>query len=141
MPLHDVGKIGVPDRVLGKPGELTAEETEHVRAHVLKGVAILETVPDLAPAIAIVRTHHERWDGTGYLAGLAGEDIPLSGRIVAVADVFDTLIHRRPYREAWPVDRAADEIRRSSGRQFDPRVVAAFEALDLEALAGVRLVA
>jgi putative two-component system response regulator len=142
-PLHDVGKVGIPDSILLAPGKLTPLEFEAMKAHVEIGAEILgrSRSPLLRTGEEIALTHHERWDGTGYLAGLAGEDIPLSGRIVAVADVFDTLIHRRPYREAWPVDRAADEIRRTSGRHFDPRVVAAFEALDLDELTGVRLVA
>lgn len=144
-PLHDVGKIGVPDQVLLKPGRLTDEEFEVMKTHVEIGGRILSNSgsPLLNDAATIALTHHERWDGTGYLAGLSGKQIPVAGRIVAVADVFDALTHDRPYKKAWPLERALAEIHEQSGRQFDPEVVRAFEALDhaklLEPVARPRL--
>jgi putative two-component system response regulator len=135
-PLHDIGKIGVSDSILLKPGRLTLEEFEQMKAHTNVGAAILagSRAPILQMAEQISRTHHERWDGAGYPAGLAGEEIPLAGRIVAVADVFDALTHDRPYKEAWPVDAARAEIRGLAGRQFDQAVVGAFEMLDHDGL-------
>ncbi len=129
-PLHDVGKVGVPDAILLKPGPLDDDELERVRAHTEIGRRILagSTSPVLRMAEAIAHTHHERWDGTGYPRGVAGETIPLAGRIVAVADVFDALTHVRPYKPAWPAERAHAELRAQAGRQFDPAVVEAFTA-------------
>lgn len=126
--LHDVGKIGIPDSILLKPGRLTAEEFEVMKAHTNIGQRILSGSQShlMRMAEAVAASHHERWDGTGYPLALAGDDIPLWGRITAVADVFDALTHERPYKRAWPVDAALDEIRRSSGTQFDPAVVRAF---------------
>lgn len=136
-PLHDVGKIGVSDSILLKPGPLTAAETQMMRTHVSTGACILSgsSSPVLVAAEEIARFHHECWDGSGYLAGLAGEQIPLSARITAVADVFDALTHDRPYKEAWSVERAVAEIVDQRGRSFDPAVVDAFRGLDHEALA------
>jgi putative two-component system response regulator len=127
-PLHDVGKIGVPDGILLKPGRLTAEEFERVKVHTSIGAQILagEQFPLLRMAQRIALTHHERWDGTGYPKGLAGEAIPLEGRIVAVSDVFDALLHERPYKRAWPFEEAVAEIEAQRGRQFDPDVVDGF---------------
>jgi HD-GYP domain-containing protein (c-di-GMP phosphodiesterase class II) len=127
-PLHDVGKIGIPDCILLKPGRLTPDEVDEMQAHTTLGAAMLSRpgFPLLDMAEVIALTHHERWDGSGYPAGLAGEDIPLVGRIVAVADVFDALTHARPYKEAWPVAEAIAEIRGEVGGQFDPAVVNAF---------------
>jgi putative two-component system response regulator len=127
-PLHDVGKIAVPDRILLKPARLTAEEFEQVKVHSWIGAQILsgENFPLLSMAGRIALTHHERWDGTGYPQGLSGEDIPLEGRIVAVADVFDALLSERPYKRAWSFDAAVAEIVGQRGRQFDPDVVEAF---------------
>jgi len=126
-PLHDVGKIGVPDSVLLKLGKLTAEEFEIVKTHTTIGARILSgsrfTILRLAEEIAF--NHHERWDGNGY-AGITGSAIPLAGRIVAVADVFDALTQKRPYKAAWPVAEAMAEIDRQRGRQFDPTLVDAF---------------
>ena len=126
-PLHDVGKIGVPDAILMKPAPLTPAEFEVMKAHTEIGARILGdgSFPLLRVACDIVRTHHERWDGAGYL-GRRGEDIPLAGRIVAVADVFDVITHRRPYKEADSVEEAVNRVREDSGRHFDPAVVEAF---------------
>jgi putative two-component system response regulator len=136
-PLHDVGKIGVPDAILLKSGPLTDAEYGEMKRHAEIGGEMLSggRAALLQMAEEIARTHHERWDGTGYPRGLAGDEIPLAGRIVAVVDVFDALTHRRPYKEPWPVERAAEEIRQQSARQFDPRVVDAFNRLDHAALA------
>ena len=135
-PLHDVGKIGVPDSILLKPARLTVEEFEVMKGHTRIGAELLADgrSPVLQLAREIALSHHERWDGAGYPNGLAGEEIPLAGRIVAVADVFDALTHARPYKEAWPIDQAVLEIAGESGRQFDAAVVEAFQALDHEAL-------
>ena|ERR1700674_1367154 len=126
--LHDVGKIGVPDRVLMKPDKLTAEEFEIIKSHTNIGAEILGksrfSILQMAREIAV--SHHERWDGTGYPQGLKGEQIPLSGRLVAVADVFDALTHERPYKKAWPLEKAIAEIKAQSGRQFDPHLVNVF---------------
>jgi PAS domain S-box-containing protein len=134
-PLHDVGKLAIPDRILLKPGRLTAEEFEVMKTHAALGSRLLSgsNSPVLQMAAVIAVTHHERWDGKGYPNGLSGEAIPLAGRVVAVADVFDALIHIRPYKSAWPLGRAIAEIERGAGGQFDPRVVAAFLTLDHEA--------
>ena len=126
-PLHDIGKIATPDSILLKEGKLSPDEWTIMKRHTQVGARLLSnsiaTTLQLAQAIAL--THHERWDGSGY-AGLIGEDIPLCGRIVAVTDVFDALTHRRPYKEAWSVEHAIDEIATQRGKQFEPRVVDAF---------------
>jgi hypothetical protein len=126
--MHDVGKIGIPDRVLLKPGALDAEEWAIMKTHTTKGAEILtgSTSPLVQMAEQIARTHHERWDGSGYPDGLAGEAIPLAGRICAVCDVFDALISRRPYKEPWPQLSALDEIAAGSGTHFDPALASAF---------------
>jgi putative nucleotidyltransferase with HDIG domain len=131
-PLHDIGKIGIDDSILRKPGRLTGEEYEVMKTHTTKGAEILASVPEMAPILPIVRSHHERWDGTGYPDGLAGEDIPLLARIVAVADAFDAMTSNRPYHEnkkgkspAW----AFAEVERQLGKQFDPAAGAAFIAI------------
>jgi HD-GYP domain-containing protein (c-di-GMP phosphodiesterase class II) len=127
-PLHDVGKIGIPDSILLKPGRLTATEFEQMKAHTRLGAAMLagRDFPLLEMAEEIALNHHERWDGTGYPAGRSGRAIPLVGRIVGVADVFDALTHARPYKDAWNVADALAEIKRQTGNQFDPEVVDAF---------------
>lgn len=128
-PLHDIGKIGIDDAILRKPGKLTAEEYANMQTHTTKGAEILASVPEMEPIIPIVRSHHERWDGTGYPDRLVGDEIPLLARIVAVADAFDAMTSNRPYHEnkkgkppAW----AFGEVERQLGRQFDPHVGRAF---------------
>jgi len=130
-PLHDLGKIAIPDTILLKPGRLSEEEYGVVKTHALLGARVLTRADSelLEVAERIVRHHHERWDGGGYPDGLAGEDIPVVARLAAVADVFDVLVHERPYKDSWSVEAAAEEIRKGSGTQFDPAAVAAFEAL------------
>jgi PAS domain S-box-containing protein len=126
-PLHDVGKIGIPDSILLRAGALTSAETKIMRRHTLLGSSMLGGSDSEALRMAeqIALTHHEHWDGGGYPAGLEGEEIPLSGRIVAVADTFDAMTHNRPYRPAVTAAPALAEILRCSGSQFDPVVVAA----------------
>lgn len=128
-PLHDVGKIGIADSILQKPGKLTADEITEMRKHVELGVSLLSngTSRLLQIAEAIAGGHHEKWDGTGYPSGIKGADIPLVARIVAVADVFEALCTQRPYKKAWPVEAAREHIRDNSGLHFDPDCVAAFE--------------
>ena len=135
-PLHDVGKIGIPDAVWLKPGGLTEHERKMLEEHTEMGARILSgsRSPILRLAEQIAHTHHERWDGSGYPRGLVGDAIPLAGRITAVADVFDVLAHPRPHKKAWPLERAVEEILAQAGRQFDPEVVAAFRRLDARAL-------
>ena len=135
-PLYDIGKIGLSDGILLKTGKLTPEEFEIMKTHVLIGHKMLSgsRSPLLQMAAELALTHHERWDGSGYMAGLGADKIPLSGRIVAVADVFDALTHERPYEPAWSVDDAVGEIDRWSGTHFDPKVVEVFAALDHAAL-------
>lgn len=136
-PLHDIGKIGIPDAVLLKSGKLHPEEFEIIKTHTTIGAKILSgsrsALLQLAEEIAL--GHHERWDGTGYPYGLAGETIPVSGRLVTVADVFDALTHERPYKKAWPIEDAVAEIARQSGGQFDPHIVDVFKTLPAHALA------
>ncbi len=150
-PLHDIGKIGIPDAILLKEGKLTPEEFEIMQRHVALGkgafepmsahemkafrshtilgemMVNVESSPLLTMAAEISLTHHERWDGNGYPIGLAGEEIPLSGRIVAVADVFDALSNKRPYKPAFPIDKCFAILDEESGSHFDPRVVTAFK--------------
>jgi putative two-component system response regulator len=127
-PMHDIGKIGIPDKILLKPGKLDSEEWEIMKTHTIIGAHILEEdgseLLRLAQEIAL--THHEKWDGSGYPRGLAGKDIPISGRIVAVADVFDALSSKRSYKDAWNSDRSIEHILSSGGSQFDPEIVDLF---------------
>lgn len=127
-PMHDVGKIGIPDGVLLKPGKLTESEFNVVKLHTVMGASILggTTFPMLELAREIALSHHERWDGTGYPFALKGKDIPISGRIVAIADVFDAITSNRVYKTAWPIEKALDYIKEQRGKQFDPEVVDAF---------------
>jgi cyclic di-GMP phosphodiesterase len=126
--LHDVGKVGIPDSILMKPGPLSTAEWETMRTHPTIGGDILSgsTSPLVRLAEAIALTHHEHWDGGGYPRGLIGEQIPLAGRISAICDVFDALLSPRPYKDPWPLDRTLEEIERLSGTQFDPGLVEAF---------------
>ncbi|MDO9355334.1 MAG: CHASE2 domain-containing protein [Solirubrobacteraceae bacterium] len=125
--LHDIGKIGVPDSILLKPGKLSDEEFDTMRTHVVQGAELLtgSTAPVMELAEIVARTHHEKWDGSGYPARIAGEAIPLPGRIAAVCDVFDALTHERPYKKAWTIADACAEIQRCAGSHFDPKVAAA----------------
>jgi putative two-component system response regulator len=127
-PMHDVGKIGIPDRILLKPGKLDAEEWQIMRTHTEIGAAILggsdSEILRMAESVAL--THHEKWDGSGYPRGLKGLDIPLPGQLTALADVFDALCSRRPYKEPLPVDQSLDIIRKGREQHFDPIVVDAF---------------
>ena len=126
--LHDVGKIGVPDRVLLKPGPLDDEEWAIMQTHAEIGASMLSgsSSPLVRLGEEIARTHHERWDGSGYPSGLRGEAIPLSGRIVAICDVFDALRSRRPYKPPWSLDDTIAELSRQRGRHFDPRLLDLF---------------
>ncbi len=130
--LHDVGKLAIPDAILLKRNKLADHEFERLKTHTTAGAAILGGGQSslMQPAEQIALTHHERWDGSGYPNGLAGDDIPITGRIVALADVFDALTHPRPYKAAWSIDATLSEIRSLEGRQFDPEVVSAFMELD-----------
>lgn len=130
-PLHDMGKIAVSDSILAKSGTLTSDELEAMKVHTTVGGEILGRSRSdlLRMSEDIALTHHEWWDGSGYPAGLKGEQIPVAGRIVAVADMFDTLTRSRPWKSPWPLDRALAEIERLRGRQFDPQVVDAFLAV------------
>ena len=132
-PLHDIGKVGVQDSILNKPGRLSEEEFEEMKKHCDYAVTILEKAlarlsfqSFLDIAIQIASTHHERWDGTGYPNGLSNSMIPLSGRIMALADVYDALRSSRPYKEAFPHDKCLQIIMEGSGKHFDPDVVNAF---------------
>ena len=124
--LHDIGKVGIPESVLCKPGPLTDDEWNVMRGHPAIGAAIVEPIRFLQGAVEIVRTHHERWDGAGYPAGLAGEQIPLAARVFAIADSFDAMTSDRPYRAALSFEEALEEVRAGAGSQFDPTVVGAF---------------
>lgn len=127
--LHDVGKIGVPDTILNKPGKLNDEEWVQMRAHAAIGADILKPIPRLAGAADIVRHHHERYDGKGYPDGLAGEDIPVGARIMTTIDSYSAMVDRRSYKAARPHEDAVAELKRCSGSQFDLRVVDAFLSL------------
>jgi putative nucleotidyltransferase with HDIG domain len=128
-PLHDIGKIGIDDAVLRKPGKLTTGEFEHMKSHTIKGATMLDSMTHLAPMIPIVRHHHERWDGAGYPDQLSREQIPQIARIVAVADAFDAMTSHRPYRPAMTPDQAFLELLNKSGTHFDPACVQAFMRL------------
>jgi len=127
--LHDIGKLGIPDDILLKPGPLSEEEMEKIRKHPTIAYELLAPIAYLHPALDIPYCHHEKWDGTGYPRGLKGEEIPLPARIFAVADVWDALISDRPYRKRWPEDKARAYLQEQAGQHFDPRVVDAFLAL------------
>jgi HD-GYP domain-containing protein (c-di-GMP phosphodiesterase class II) len=125
--LHDVGKIGVPDRILRKPGSLTAKELDYMRQHPLIGsMMISQHLPDNTEVKDAVASHHERWDGAGYPSKLRGEDIPLLARVLAVADAYSAMTTDRPYREAIEAREAMQKLADDSGKQFDPDIVRAF---------------
>lgn len=130
-PMHDTGKIGIPDEILKKPGKLSSREWAVMRTHCAIGHDILSKsdAPVFKLAAEIAHAHHERWDGGGYPRRLKGENIPESARIVSISDVFDALTMRRPYKDAWPAARAVDHIRAGAGAQFDPRLVDIFETI------------
>lgn len=123
--LHDVGKLTIPPEVLAKPGELTPEERVIMESHTIRGQRMLSDRPSMHRASRIARSHHERYDGTGYPDGLAGEEIPIEARITAAADVLDALISYRCYKQAWTYEQALDELQRLAGQQLDPTVVEA----------------
>ncbi|MGP0628169.1 HD domain-containing phosphohydrolase [Nitrospina sp. 32_T5] len=128
-PMHDIGKIGIPDRILLKPGRLTPEEWEVMKTHTTIGAEILSgsssEMMKMAESIAL--THHEKWDGSGYPSGTKEEEIPVEGRIVAIADVFDALTSDRPYKKAWTVEEAVEELDKCAGQHFDPHLVEKFK--------------
>lgn len=130
-PLHDLGKVAIPDEILLKSDELNESEWETIKSHTDVGAQLLSGHDSklMKVAATIAQTHHERWDGSGYPTGLKGEEIPLFSRIVAVCDVFDALTSERPYRESWKISKALSYLRDQSGSQFDPKVVAVFEAV------------
>lgn len=129
-PMHDIGKIGIPDSIMLKPGKLTDEEFAIMKTHPQIGADILgdEDSGLISLAKKVALTHHERWDGTGYPNGLKGEEIPIEGRIVALADVFDALTSQRPYKDPWPIDETLDYLRTQKGKHFEPKLVDLFEA-------------
>jgi putative nucleotidyltransferase with HDIG domain len=125
-PLHDLGKIGIEDAILRKPGKLTPEEFEVMKTHTTKGAEIIAKIPEIASVVPIVRSHHERWDGHGYPDGLASEAIPLLARIVAVAEGFDAMTFDTPYRKGIPVEEAFAELEKHQGSQYDPNLIRVF---------------
>jgi ribonuclease P protein subunit RPR2 len=127
--LHDAGKVGIPERILGKPGPLTAAEWRVMRTHPLIGHQMVAGIPFLKTAGEVVRYHHEMFDGSGYPEGLRGEEIPLPARVFSIVDAFDAMTTDRPYRAALPIDYAAEEIARMAGTQFDPEVAEVFVPL------------
>ncbi|MCX7608066.1 MAG: HD domain-containing protein, partial [Anaerolineales bacterium] len=129
--LHDIGKMGIPDAILHKPGPLTPEEEELMRQHPQFAYEMLYPIEFLRPALDIPYCHHERWDGTGYPRGLKGEEIPLAARIFAVVDNWDALISDRPYRPAWSKARAREYLRQQAGKMFDPKIVEVFLSLEI----------
>jgi response regulator RpfG family c-di-GMP phosphodiesterase len=137
--LHDIGKIGIPDAILLKPGPLTPAEWGVMRSHPEVGRRLIEKIPFLRGAVPIVYHHHERWDGTGYPLGLRGEGIPLGARIFAIADALDAMTFDRPYSRAISFETARDEIERCAGTHFDPNVVATFIRVPLQTFAEIRL--
>jgi putative nucleotidyltransferase with HDIG domain len=128
--LHDIGKVAMPDAILFKPGALTTEERALMARHPVVGAEIVDGIEFLSEAAKVVRSHHERWDGTGYPDGLTAEEIPLAARVFAVADVLDALTTDRPYRPRLPLAEARAMIVEASGTQFDPMVVKAFQQID-----------
>jgi HD-GYP domain-containing protein (c-di-GMP phosphodiesterase class II) len=129
--IHDIGKVAIPDDVLNKPGSLTKDEFIRIQSHAAVGAEMVEKLWMYRPWVPVIHHHHERWDGKGYPAGLAGEDIPLGARIIGVADAYDAMTTDRVYRKAFPVEKALTEMRDQKGIQFDPEIVDALcRALD-----------
>jgi len=124
--LHDIGKIGVPDELLHRPGKLTEEEMDRVRHHVQLGASMIEMLGEMHPIVPLIRHHHESWDGSGYPDGMKGEEIPLISRVISVADMYDAMTSDRPYRKRRSHEEAVDEIKTTSGTKLDPRVAEAF---------------
>jgi HD-GYP domain-containing protein (c-di-GMP phosphodiesterase class II) len=124
--LHDIGKLGIPDAILLKPGSLTQQERQVMQQHAVYGYNVLAPIINLRQTLDITLYHHERWDGSGYPYGLRGEQIPLAARLFAVVDVFDALTSDRPYRPAWSNSQATEYLREQAGREFDPTVVQTF---------------
>jgi HD-GYP domain-containing protein (c-di-GMP phosphodiesterase class II) len=135
--LHDIGKMGIPDAILQKPGKLTDEEWVIMRRHPMLAFDWLSSIDYLRPALDIPYYHHEKWDGSGYPRGLKGEEIPLAARIFAIIDVYDALSSDRPYRKAWPEEKIIDYLKEESGKHFDPKVVETFLVLNLQSKSGV----
>lgn len=138
-PMHDIGKIGTPDAVLKKPGKLDAQEWQIMQRHAAIGAEIIgeHSDPLLQMARRIALTHHEKWDGSGYPNGLVGEDIPIEGRIIAIADVFDALTSQRPYKQAWTIEATMELFENQAGKHFDPKLVEAFKQI-LPAVISIR---
>jgi len=134
--MHDIGKIGIPDNILMKPGKLTPAEWEVMKTHAEIGANIIGGYEIKSPLLDMARrlagSHHEKWDGSGYPLGLSGEDIPIEGRITAIADVFDALVSKRVYKQSWSIEEAIEHIKSLSGTQFDPAIVSAFLAIKSE---------
>ncbi|WP_348622604.1 HD-GYP domain-containing protein [Paenibacillus polymyxa] len=126
---HDIGKIAMPSSILNSAAPLTAQQRDHMQKHVEYGLSLLSVYDseDMRAAKEVISTHHERWDGSGYPKGLVGEEIPLSGRIVAISDVFDALMFSRPYKPAWGIRRAVQFIKDQAGKDFDPGLIGAFQ--------------
>jgi putative nucleotidyltransferase with HDIG domain len=135
--LHDIGKLAVPEQIINKPGKLTPEEFEKMKVHPIVGAEILDRVAFPYPVAPIVRSHHERWDGTGYPEGLAGESIPIGARILATVDCLDALASHRQYRPALPLSEAMTKVKEKAGTWFDPKIVEILESryIELERMA------
>jgi putative nucleotidyltransferase with HDIG domain len=124
--LHDIGKIGVPDKVLNKRGKLGREDWEAIKSHPRLGANIVGNIPNLVPCVSIILYHHERWDGSGYPEGLKGEEIPIGARILAIADSFEAMTSARPYHPALSIEEVIKALRQGAGLQFDPKLVEVF---------------